>query len=100
MDIDEALVRHVALLARLELTDDEVHEITPQMRGILAYVEQVQQIEVGDEEPATQAPIELEALRDDEPGTTLDPDVVMRGAPAHDGTYFVVPRVFEEGAHG
>ncbi len=96
MDIDETLVRHVAKLARLELSDDEVTGIAPQLAEIFGHIDQIQQIDVGDMDPATQDPITLEGLRSDEPGETLDPRSILRNAPQHDGAFLVVPRFFDE----
>ena len=96
MDVDEDLIRHVAQLARLDLTAEEVTAMAPQLQRILQYVEQVQQITVDeDADPSTCAPITLDGLRRDEPQETLDVHDVMRGAPATDGSFFVVPHVFD-----
>ncbi len=99
MDIDETLVRHVAKLARLELTDEEVAGIAPQLSRIFAHVDQVCRLEVEGADPATQAPVPMEGLRDDEPGELLEPRAILRNAPAHDGAFLVVPRFFD-GAEG
>ena len=96
MDIDETLVRHVARLARLELTEAEVTEIAPQLQRIFAHVDQVRELDVGTFDPATQPPVGVDALRDDTPGATLDPRAVLRNAPAHDGSFLVVPRFFDD----
>ena len=92
MEIDETLVRHVAKLARLELTDDEVAGIAPQLSRIFAHVDQVRELDVGGADPATQAPITMDDLRNDTAGERLDPRAVLRNAPAHDGAFLVVPR--------
>jgi len=92
VEIDETLVRHVAKLARLELTDDEVAGIAPQLSRIFAHVDQVCELDVEGADPATQAPITMDDLRDDTAGAQLDPRAVLRNAPAHDGAFLVVPR--------
>jgi aspartyl-tRNA(Asn)/glutamyl-tRNA(Gln) amidotransferase subunit C len=101
MEIDEALVRHVAQLARLELSADEVQAMAPQLARIFEHVDQVAQLDLGPDaaalDPATQAPISVDDLRADEPGDTLDPAALLRNAPAHDGAFLVVPR-FHGGA--
>ncbi|MDA1194088.1 MAG: Asp-tRNA(Asn)/Glu-tRNA(Gln) amidotransferase subunit GatC [Planctomycetota bacterium] len=96
MDIDETLVRHVARLARLELTDGEVADMVPQLSRIFAHVDQVQDLDVGDADPATQAPVGLETLRGDEPGPVLGLRDVLSNAPDHDGAFLVVPRFFDD----
>ena len=96
VEVDEDLVRYVAQLARLDLTDDEVASMATQLASILHYVEQVQSIAVDETaDPATCAPITLDDLRRDEPQATLDVHDIMRGAPASDGAFFVVPHVFD-----
>lgn len=96
MDIDETLVRHVARLARLELSNEEVAAIAPQLARIFGHVDKIQDVDVGTYDPATQAPITVDQLRDDIPGETLDPRSILRNAPAHDGAFLVVPRFFDE----
>lgn len=100
MDIDETLVRHVAQLARLELTDDEIADIAPQLDRIFEHVDAVCSLDVGDADPATQSGIGMDALRDDNAGETLDPRDVLRNAPQHDGAFLVVPRFFGDAEEG
>ncbi len=51
--IDESLTRNVAHLARLDLTDDEVKLFTSQLGQVIAYMEQLQEVEIGGIEPMT-----------------------------------------------
>lgn len=95
MDVTNDLVRHVAHLARLELTEAEVAEMQPQLAAILQHVEQVQEIDGGDADPATQEPIDFAQLREDEAGPTLDRRSITRNAPEHDGSFLVVPRILD-----
>jgi aspartyl-tRNA(Asn)/glutamyl-tRNA(Gln) amidotransferase subunit C len=95
VDVTESLVRHVARLARIALTDEEVAATVPQLARILAYVEQVGAVAV-DETAETEEAVPLDALRDDEPGPTLTRREVAGNAPAHDGAFLVVPRFLEE----
>src|SRR4051812_1338526 len=97
IEVDETLTRKVALLARLELTDSEVATFTPQLKGILGYIDQLGQAQVEGVEPMVH-PIELEtALRDDVARPSpVDPEGkprVLESAPdvLHDG--FKVPPV-------
>jgi aspartyl-tRNA(Asn)/glutamyl-tRNA(Gln) amidotransferase subunit C len=90
------LVRQVAALARLDLTEEEVVATTPRLQSILDHVERLQRVDLKDEDPATQSPIGPERLRDDVPGPTLPRDRVLANAPKHDGTMYVVPKFFED----
>lgn len=96
VEIDEALVRHVAQLARIELTPEEVSFMAPQLARIFEHVDLVAQLDLGPDadrlDPATQAPLSLADLRKDEPGEPLDAAAILRNAPAHDGAFLVVPR--------
>ena len=96
MEIDEALVRHVAQLARIELTPEEVGFMAPQLARIFEHVDLVAQLDLGPDadrlDPATQAPLRLADLRNDVPGEPLDAAAILRNAPAHDGAFLVVPR--------
>jgi len=96
VDIDERLVRHVARLARLELTDEEVQAMAPQLARIFEHVDKIAQLDLGPAadqlDPATQPAIGMADLRPDVPGETLDTAGILRNAPAHDGAFLVVPR--------
>jgi aspartyl-tRNA(Asn)/glutamyl-tRNA(Gln) amidotransferase subunit C len=96
MDVTEDLVRQVARLARLDLTEEEVRRTVPQLARILAHVERLPAVDLAGHDPATQPPVPFESLREDEPGVTLPRHEVLRNAPRHDGSFFVVPKILEE----
>lgn len=99
MDVTEPLVRHIARLARLELSDAEVAAMVPQLGRILAHVEAVATVDVGGHDPAALAPVPSSTLRDDVevPGLDRARDV-MRNAPEKDtmGVFLLVPKVLED----
>jgi len=87
-------VARIATLARLELTPDETTRFAGQLTAILAYADQVQQVDTSAiAAPATVAP--AASMREDVPVPSLDRDVVLSQAPAADrpGGLFKVPRV-------
>jgi aspartyl-tRNA(Asn)/glutamyl-tRNA(Gln) amidotransferase subunit C len=93
--LTRADVERIATLARLELTADEVALFAEQLSAILAYADQVQQVDtsaVGT--PAATAP-DGAGMREDEPRPSLDRDVALSQAPAADRAagLFKVPRV-------
>ena len=86
---DEVL--HVARLARLELTDDEVTRFQEQLSAILGAVSKVSELDLRDV-PATAHPLEISnAWADDEPRPCLTLDEVFANAPDRDGDLFRVP---------
>ncbi len=96
MALSEAEVKHVAMLARLALTDDEVHALAPQLSKILEYAEHVGEVAVDGVEP-TVHPYPLEnVFRADVPGEPLDREELLAGGPEVEQDRFVVPRIVAE----
>ena len=99
MWVTDALVRQVAKLARIELSDAEVAAMVPQLGRILAHVEAVSSIDVGGHDPAAIDPVPSATLRPDVEAESLDrARDVMGNAPARDtlGVFFLVPKVLED----
>ena len=89
-------VRHVARLARLALTDDEVEALGGQLSNILAYAEKVGEV-AADDVPPTSHPYTLRNVwRDDEPGPSLSPEEAISTAPQAEDGRFHVPRIVGE----
>jgi aspartyl-tRNA(Asn)/glutamyl-tRNA(Gln) amidotransferase subunit C len=86
-------VVHVARLARLELTEDEVDLFTAQLRTVLDHAADVAALDLTHLAPSSH-PIALEnVLRPDEPRPSLDRDEVLAVAPAVEDHRFRVPRI-------
>jgi aspartyl-tRNA(Asn)/glutamyl-tRNA(Gln) amidotransferase subunit C len=89
-------VAHVARLARLELTDDELGTFTEQLAKVLDHARDVEALDVGDV-PPTSHPYALEnVMRPDDETPTLDREAVLAAAPAVEGGLFRVPPVLGE----
>lgn len=89
-------VAHVAKLARLSLSDDELETFTSQLGAILSHAEDVESLEL-DDVPPTSHPFDLvNVLRPDEPGATLSPAEALAGAPAAEDDRFRVPTILGE----
>lgn len=89
-------VAHVARLARLELTDDELDTFTDQLAKVLDHARDVEALDVGGV-PPTSHPYPLQnVLRADEPRPCLDRDAVLAAAPAVEAGRFRVPPVLGE----
>ena len=97
MEVTEALVRHVARLARLELTDAEVASTREKLARVLAHVEAISRVDVGDASAAADArnAVPAASLRPDEPRLSLTREEALSNAPATDGVFFLVPKVLE-----
>ena len=89
-------VAHVARLARLDLTDDELELFTAQLGAVLEHAADVEALDVGDI-PPTMHPYPLRnVLRADEVRPGVDRDEVMRQAPAAEDGRFKVPPILSE----
>jgi aspartyl-tRNA(Asn)/glutamyl-tRNA(Gln) amidotransferase subunit C len=89
-------VRHVAMLARLAVTDDEVQDLAPQLSDILAYADQVGEVAAEDVPPTTH-PLPLNnVFRADEPRPSLPREQILASAPEVEQDRFAVPRIVAE----
>lgn len=89
-------VRHIARLARLGLTDEDVEKFSHQLSDILDYFERLASVDTSDV-PPTAYPLDLHnVMRDDEPDPGFDLEEALRNAPDRHGDYFRVRRVLEE----
>ena len=95
MSLSEDEVRHVAMLARLALTDDEVAALAPQLSQILEYAESVGEVAT-DVDPLTHPFPLRNVMRDDEPRPSLPRDLVLSQAPDAQDDRFAVPRIVAE----
>jgi aspartyl-tRNA(Asn)/glutamyl-tRNA(Gln) amidotransferase subunit C len=97
MDVTEELVRHVARLARIGLTDEVVPKMARELARILDHVAAVQRVEVpAVVETAAVPPVPSSALREDATAPSLPRDRVLANAPDHDDVFLTVPRVLAE----
>ena len=89
-------VRHIALLSRIELADDEIPAMAGKLSSVLEYFDKLQALDTTDVEPMTRA-VELHnVLAPDKLGTSLTPNQALANAPQRDGDYFRVPKVIGE----
>lgn len=91
--ISEKEVAHVAHLARLRLSDDELGIFTRQLGAVLEHAKDVEALQLDGVEPISH-PFPLENVtREDEVGEMLDRDKVLDQAPAAEDGRFQVPRI-------
>lgn len=86
-------VEHVAMLARLELTDVEKEKFTDQLNAILGYADLLNKLDTTGVEP-TAHPLPLKnVFREDEVRKSLSNEAATQNAPEEDNGYFKVPRI-------
>jgi aspartyl-tRNA(Asn)/glutamyl-tRNA(Gln) amidotransferase subunit C len=91
MGITREEVLHVAKLARLELTEDEVERLTGELSAILEAVSKVSELDLSDVPPTSHPLALVNAWGEDEPRPSLEPDDAFANAPAREGDLFKVP---------
>jgi aspartyl-tRNA(Asn)/glutamyl-tRNA(Gln) amidotransferase subunit C len=95
MSVDAQTVRRIARLARIAVADHEVEHLQDELNAILAFVEQLAEVDVTGVEPMTSVtPMELKRRADavTEGGIV---DQILANAPATEGGFFLVPKVVE-----
>lgn len=95
--LTEADVRQVAKLARLKLTDEEVHEYTDQLSAIMGYIAKLNELDVDGVEPMAHAMDMSNVLREDVEQPGMPRDLALREAPEADDAFFIVPKVLGDG---
>ncbi len=96
MALSEDEVRHVARLARLALTDEEVANLAPQLSAILGYAEQVGEVAAEDVVPTTHPFALADVTRPDERRPSRSREAILAGAPQVEQDRFAVPRIVAE----
>jgi aspartyl-tRNA(Asn)/glutamyl-tRNA(Gln) amidotransferase subunit C len=95
MKITAGEVRYVADLARLELSPDEVELFTADMNRILAYMDQLDELDTSGVEPTSHVLSLKNVFREDVVADSLTVDEVLSNAPRREKGHFVVPKIIE-----
>jgi aspartyl-tRNA(Asn)/glutamyl-tRNA(Gln) amidotransferase subunit C len=95
MSVDADTVRRIAHLARIAVAEDEVEHLQGELNAMLAFVEQLSEVNVEGIAPMTSVTPMAMKKRADVVTDGGDPDAVLRNAPARQDDYFVVPKVVE-----
>jgi aspartyl-tRNA(Asn)/glutamyl-tRNA(Gln) amidotransferase subunit C len=98
MTITRDEVAHLARLARLALSDDELAVLATQLDVILGAVARVGEVAAADIPPTSHSVPLTNVFRPDEPRPSLGPDEALAGAPAAEDGRFRVPRILDEEA--
>lgn len=89
--IDREQVHHVARLARLQLTEEEVGRMAEELSKVLDHIEKISELDLEGVPPTSHVIAIENALRPDEPRPSLPPEVALAQAPDTDGEGFRVP---------
>lgn len=93
MALSESEVRHVAMLARLALTDDQIETLRGELNSILGHIESIQQLDLEGVEPMTHAIPMVNETREDISRPGLPRDAALLNAPDSEDGAFKIPRI-------
>ena len=97
IQVDEKLVREIAALARLDLSQEETEMFVPQFKDILDYVSVLNEVDTEDVPPAYLSSTNKSVTRADEVEPSTPTDEFLANAPQARDAYVVIPRVHIEG---
>jgi len=95
MAIDVATVRKVARLARIAEPEEKLEPLARELSGIMAWIEQLNEVDTDGVEPMTSAVHTPLPMRDDVVTDGADPQTVLSNSPKRAGDFYVVPKVVE-----
>ena len=95
MSVDAATVRRIAHLARIAVKEEEVSHLQGELNVMLAFVEQLSEVDVEGVEPMTSVMPMTMKERADVVNDGEIPDKILANAPAIEDHYFLVPKVVE-----
>jgi aspartyl-tRNA(Asn)/glutamyl-tRNA(Gln) amidotransferase subunit C len=93
MKITREEVEHVATLAKLNMSEEELARMTGQLDTILSYVAKLDELDTADVAPTTHAFSINNAFREDEMEQSLPREEALANGPKVDGEAFIVPRI-------
>jgi aspartyl-tRNA(Asn)/glutamyl-tRNA(Gln) amidotransferase subunit C len=95
MSVDTATVRRIAHLARIAIADDEAEHLKGELNAMLAFVEQLNEVDVEGVEPMTSVTPMAMKTREDVVTDGNIADDIVKNAPETRDHYFMVPKVVE-----
>ena len=95
MSVDAATVRRIAHLARIAVRDDEVPHLQGELNAMLAFVEQLAEVDIDGVEPMTSVMPMVMKKRQDVVNDGDIADDIVANAPATESHFFLVPKVVE-----
>ena len=94
--IDEAQVRQVAKLSRLDLSDTEVGRLSGELSSILEYIEKLSELDTDSVEPLAHCLPVHNVFRQDVPKESLSSEQALANAPDRADNYFKVPKILDD----
>lgn len=88
-------IKHVAMLARLNLTEGEKELFSRQVGGIIKYIDKLNELDTSQVEPTAHVLPINNVFREDKQRDSLPKDKALQNAPRKDEDFYVVPRIID-----
>ena len=95
MKISKEEIEHIAVLARLSLSDEEKGLFGPQLSGILDYMEKLNELDTEGIEPTSHVIALSNVMRDDTGKDSIPREDALMNAPSHTDEFYRVPKIIE-----
>jgi aspartyl-tRNA(Asn)/glutamyl-tRNA(Gln) amidotransferase subunit C len=95
MAIDKATVLRIAKLARIEVADEATDGLADELNAIMAWIEQLSEVDTEGVEPMTSVVAQKAPQREDVAGTAVPREDLLADAPNAEDGFFTVPKVIE-----
>ncbi len=96
MEVNDALIRQLGTLARLEINPGESEEIRQDLQKMITFVEKLAELDTKDVKPLLHMTADTNVLRNDEVLPGIGREEGLKNAPAHTEEYFSVPKVIKK----
>ncbi len=96
MEVNDALIRQLETLSRLEFNDDEREGIRQDLQRMITFVEKLGELDTTHVKPLLHMTKDANVLRNDEALPGISREEGLQNAPAHTATYFSVPKVIKK----
>jgi aspartyl-tRNA(Asn)/glutamyl-tRNA(Gln) amidotransferase subunit C len=95
MPVDRNMVRRIARLARIKVSEEDLPRLEEELNSILRWIEMLNEVDTSKAEPLTSVVKMQMKTREDVVTAGQDPDAVIANAPRKDDSFYVVPKVVE-----
>lgn len=97
MQVDDALIDKLSRLAMLDFDGAEKEALKTDLQKMIGFVDKLRELDTAGIKPLLHITPAVNVLRDDVPGGMLTRDEAMQNASAHNGRFFLVPKVIKKG---
>jgi aspartyl-tRNA(Asn)/glutamyl-tRNA(Gln) amidotransferase subunit C len=96
MEVNDAMIDKLAHLSRLQFNEEEKSAIKNDLQRMIAFVEKLNELDLGNVKPLLHMSDEVNVLREDEIKGSISREEALKNAPLHDGQFFKVPKVIKK----